>query len=160
VCPDNNVETPDRLVLVDFEGAEFRHIAWDAAYLTVPWPSCWCSWRIPDDVSASALGRWRATIEPHLAPAAAAMLDDAIRDATIAWALITTAWFLDTARRDRPLGPGGSLRPGPRELIQHRLGVAAAAQPTGALGTLAATALDATYAAWGSRPLLLGAVWR
>jgi len=160
VCPDNNVETRDRLVLVDFEGAEFRHIAWDAAYLTVPWPSCWCSWRIPDDVSESALGRWRATIEPHLAPAVAAMLDDAIRDATIAWAMITTAWFLDAARRDRPLGPGGSLRPSPRELIQHRLGVAAAAQPTGALGTLAATALDATYAAWGKRPLLLGAVWR
>ena len=160
VCPDNNVETPDRLVLVDFEGAEFRHIAWDAAYLTVPWPSCWCSWRIPDEVSVSALARWRDTIEPHLAPAAAAMLDDAIRDATIAWAMITAAWFLGAAHRDRPLGPGGSLRPGPRELIQHRLAVAAAAQPTGALGAFAAGTLGATYAAWGKRPLLLGAVWR
>lgn len=41
-CPDNNVEIGDALVLVDFEGAEFRHIAWDVAYLSVPWPSCWC----------------------------------------------------------------------------------------------------------------------
>ncbi len=159
-CPDNNVETPDGLVLIDFESAEFRHVAWDAAYLTVPWPSCWCSWRMPDAVSASALAQWRATIEPELGPAVAAGLDDAIRDATIAWALVTAAWFLGAAHRDRPLGPGGSLRPGPRELIQHRLGVAAAADPDGVLGALAARALDAARAAWGDRPLLLGAVWR
>ena len=106
------------------------------------------------------LAQWRATIEPELRPAIAAGLDDAIRDATIAWALVTAAWFLGAAHRDRPLGPGGSLRPGPHELIQHRLGVAAAADPDGVLGALAARALDATRAAWGDRPLLLGAVWR
>ena len=33
--------------LIDFEWSEVRHPAWDAAYLTVPWPTCWCSWRIP-----------------------------------------------------------------------------------------------------------------
>ena len=37
-----------RLVLLDFEGAEWRHVAWDLAYLRVPWPTCWCSWRLPD----------------------------------------------------------------------------------------------------------------
>jgi hypothetical protein len=159
-CPDNNVETPDGLMLIDFEGAGFRHVAWDAAYLTVPWPTCWCSWRMPDAVQASALACWRAAIEPELAPAVAATLDDAIRDATVAWALITTAWFLGAAHRNQALGPGGSLRPGPRELIQHRLGVAAATDPDGVLGRLAARALDATRAAWGDRPLLLGPVWR
>ena len=40
-----------RVVLVDFEGAEWRHVAWDVAYLRVPWPTCWCSWRMPDAVA-------------------------------------------------------------------------------------------------------------
>ncbi len=67
-CPDNNIETPDGLVLIDFEVADFRHVAWDAAYLTEPWPTCWCSWRLPSEVTDEAVARWRATIEPALAP--------------------------------------------------------------------------------------------
>jgi hypothetical protein len=159
-CPDNNVETPGGLVLIDFESADFRHVAWDAAYLTVPWPTCWCSWRMPNAVERSALARWRTTIEPELAPAVAATLGDAIRDATVGWALITAGWFLSAAHRDQPLGPGGSMRPGPRMLVQHRLGVAAAADPYGVLGGLAASALSATRAAWGDCPLLLSPAWR
>jgi len=40
-CPDNNVATPTGYALIDFEAAEFRHPAWEAAYLRVPWPTCW-----------------------------------------------------------------------------------------------------------------------
>src|SRR5688500_2933450 len=40
-CPDNNVPTPDGLVLLDFEQACVRHVAWDAAYLVALWPSRW-----------------------------------------------------------------------------------------------------------------------
>ncbi|TMM35616.1 MAG: hypothetical protein E6F99_18995, partial [Actinobacteria bacterium] len=58
-CPDNNVFTGDGLVLIDFEGAEWRHVAWDVAYLTVPWPSCWCSWRIPRSVAEQATHAYR-----------------------------------------------------------------------------------------------------
>jgi len=46
-CPSNALETDSGIVLLDFEAAEHRHIAWEAAYLSVPWPSCWCSWRLP-----------------------------------------------------------------------------------------------------------------
>lgn len=159
-CPDNNAETPDGLVLLDFETAGFRHIAWDAAYLTVPWPTCWCSWRMPEAVQEAALARWRATVKPALGPAVTATLDGAIRDATVAWALITAAWFLRAAHRSQPLGPGGRLRPGSRELVQHRLGVAAAADPDGVLGRVAASALPAIRAAWGDRPLRLSRAWR
>ena len=49
-CPDNNLLTDRRLRLIDFEWSEVRHPAWDAAYLAVPWPTCWCSWRIPGRV--------------------------------------------------------------------------------------------------------------
>lgn len=34
-CPDNNVYADNGLVLIDFEGAQWRHIAWDIAYLAV-----------------------------------------------------------------------------------------------------------------------------
>ena len=42
LCPDNNAELADRVVLFDAEWAEVRHRAWDAAYLRTPWPTCWC----------------------------------------------------------------------------------------------------------------------
>jgi hypothetical protein len=158
-CPDNNVDAPGGLVLVDLESAGVRHLAWDAAYLSVPWPTCWCSWRLPAAVQAAALDRWRAILAPRLAPAAAARLDDAVADATIGWALITSAWFLGAAHRDEPLGPGGSLRPGPRELIQHRLGVAAETGAGTVLGRLASRAQAATRRAWGDRPLVLAPAW-
>jgi len=159
-CPDNNVDGPGGLVLVDLESAGVRHVAWDAAYLTVPWPTCWCSWHLPAGVQAAALARWRAIVVPRLAPSAAAGLDAAIADATVAWALITAAWFLGAAHRDEPLGRGGSMRPGARELVRHRLGVAAAAAPDTGLGRLAGRAQAATRAAWGERPLLLAPAWR
>src|SRR4051812_42500286 len=66
-CPDNNVRVgDDHLALIDFEGAQWRHVAWDVAYLTVPWPSCWCSWRMPADVAERAFERYRATVEDRL----------------------------------------------------------------------------------------------
>ena len=59
VCPDNNLLLPDGCRLIDFEWAEVRHPAWDAAYLAVPWPTCWCSWRIPDASAERALDAYR-----------------------------------------------------------------------------------------------------
>ena len=68
-CPDNNVLRGGDLVLVDFEGAQVRHVAWDVAYLRVPWPSCWCSWRLPEDLAARAHGVWTeqvAVVAPYV----------------------------------------------------------------------------------------------
>lgn len=58
-CPSNALEADGGIVLLDFEAAEHRHIAWEAAYLLVPWPSCWCSWRLPAEVTARALQAWQ-----------------------------------------------------------------------------------------------------
>jgi aminoglycoside/choline kinase family phosphotransferase len=66
-CPDNNAATPSGLVLLDFEQATVRHVAWDAAYLILPWPSCWCSWAVPTDLAEAALARWRAAVAPSIA---------------------------------------------------------------------------------------------
>jgi hypothetical protein len=116
-CPDNNVETPDGLVLVDFESATVRPVAWDLAYLVVPWPTCWCAWRLPDALSADALATWRARSGLNVST-----MD--IGRAVIVWALITTGWFLGRAL-DGVRGMGRDDRTGPdrRALLLHRLGL-------------------------------------
>ena len=63
-CPDNNLMTPDGVVLLDYEFAEVRHLVWDVAYLSVPWPTCWCAWRLPDAVATAAIARYRERVAP------------------------------------------------------------------------------------------------
>jgi hypothetical protein len=76
-CPDNNVLADAGVVLFDFEGAAIRHVAWDAAYLRVPWPRCWflAGALDGDDVPGGEAGRRvapgrRALILHRLAQAA------------------------------------------------------------------------------------------
>ncbi len=122
-CPDNNVETSDGLVLVDFESATVRPVAWDLAYLVVPWPSCWCAWRLPDVLAGQGLAAW------HAASRLSVSTVDIAR-AAIAWALITTGWFLAGALDGVP-GMGRDDRTGPprRALVLHRLGLLTGAVP-------------------------------
>src|SRR5262245_26221586 len=41
-CPDNNLITSRGVRFLDFEGGCVRNAIFDAAYLRVPFPSCWC----------------------------------------------------------------------------------------------------------------------
>jgi len=163
VCPDNNVQRGDELVLIDFEWAEYRHVAWEAAYLTVPWPTCWCSWRLPEEVTAAAVAAWQGILTPLLSREAAAGLPEAVRRATAAWALITTAWSLPRAMSEDNPAPGKPERPQPdrRAVIQNRLAVAVAHTPASSeLHRLAAESLRATRERWGARELPLAPAWR
>ncbi|HEY1486533.1 MAG TPA: hypothetical protein VGF84_10540 [Micromonosporaceae bacterium] len=155
-CPDNNIETGNGLVLIDLEWAEFRHVAWEAAYLAVPWPTCWCSWRMPPEVTAAAIGRWRDALAPHLTDGSG--LDDAVRDATVAWSLMTATWLLPAALGHEPAD--GGPRPAPRPTVQNRLAVAAEVAADGPLRRFAVDLLAATGRAWGDQPLPLGPAWR
>jgi hypothetical protein len=101
-CPDNNAIGAERTVLFDFEGAEVRHVAWDAAYLVVPWPSCWCAWEMPSEVSRPALGRWRKLVAPSIPHVASAGFDEDLAAASIGWALRSIAWFLRMAVNPPP----------------------------------------------------------
>jgi hypothetical protein len=114
-CPDNNVLGPDGCTLIDFEWAEFRPVAWDAAYLRVPWPTCWCCWTLPAPVAERALDRWRAAVGP-LPPDFAAELDRA----TLAWAFVSLGFFLPRILdgTDRVLDPAGPVR---HSFVHHRL---------------------------------------
>ncbi len=119
-CPDNSVRQADGFALIDFEEAEWRHIAWDAAYLIVPWPSCWCAHGLPAQVTVRALARYRTVLASELdwpaldwqtsevrSPAGRPEValpyvasPDFERDlalATVAWDLISASWFLNAA---------------------------------------------------------------
>jgi hypothetical protein len=143
-CPDNNVSVGNRVVLLDFEGAEWRHVAWDLAYLRVPWPTCWCSWRLPDDAADAALARYRTAAGPELD-----VSDADIRAAVLGWAFIGFHMFADRALADDP--PLNPDRPTPsrRAMILHRLGLAAANGELAAAADLAARLRAALVQHWG-----------
>jgi hypothetical protein len=116
-CPDNNIETADGLVLLDFESATVRPVAWDLAYLVVPWPSCWCAWRLPESLAADALATWQ-----DASGLTTSTVD--IGRAVVAWAFITTGWFLGGALDGVPgMGRGDRQGPPRQALLLHRLGL-------------------------------------
>ena len=143
-CPDNNVRCGEQFVLLDFEGAEWRHVAWDLAYLRVPWPTCWCSWRLPDDVADAALVRYRAAAGPELQAS-----DADVAAAAVGWGFVGFTMFADRALADDP--PGNPDRPTPsrRAMILHRLGVAAANSELAAAAELAGRLRAALVDRWG-----------
>ncbi|MFI5954296.1 hypothetical protein [Cryptosporangium sp. NPDC051539] len=163
-CPDNNVETPAGLVLIDFEFTEFRSVAWQAAYLRVPWPSCWCSWRMPPEAAGLALDRWRETLAPALPAVARPEFDETLDRAVAAWVLLTTSWFLPSALAGDPASTDPRRpRPSRRQILQYRLGMLAEASlppDCEPLRDLAADAYSATRRAWGEQPLALAPAYR
>jgi hypothetical protein len=164
-CPDNNLVTGSGLALVDFEAATVRHVAWDVAYLRVPWPSCWCAWRLPDDAAAAAVARWRAAVAPALPGVRSPVFDAALAVATAAWAFVSTGWFLDKALGADPPPADARLHglvPPRRAMIQHRLAGVVAAAPEGLPGltVLAGEVLAAARSRWGDAPLELAPAFR
>lgn len=158
-CPDNNVLTASGLALLDFEGAQWRHIAWDVAYLRVPWPTCWCSWRVPNDVADRALDRYREAAAPVIPQVADDHFDHDVRAAAVGWALISTTWFLDNA-----LGSDPSLNdkptPSRRARISHRLAAAARSAELPALAEFAGMLAAVLRERWGDVPLAYAPAFR
>jgi len=145
-CPDNNRLTTDGLVLLDLEGAQLRHVAWDAAYLLVPWPSCWCSWRPSQEAAHAALESWRAAIALPYARDPGFEYD--LRTVSLGWAMTSAGWFVRRAMTGDHPHPSTPTR---KARVQHRLvAVVGQADPQlTALTALAEELLRATYDAWG-----------
>lgn len=157
-CPDNNILTPDGVRLIDFEFAEYRHIAWDAAYLTVPFPSCWCSWAIPAEVLGRALSRYRRRLAPTLPYVGTQAFDQALGAATLGWTLITAQWFMPAALTDDPpISEDSVVAPTRRALLYDRMTRAAAqsANQFPAINQLARSILDKLHAKWPAAELML-----
>jgi hypothetical protein len=160
MCPDNNAVLADRVVLFDFEWAEVRHRAWDAAYLRTPWPTCWCAWRLPTGVAEAGIARYRALVTP----AAPYVGTDAfVRDldhATFAWCLVTPAMFLTSALGRARANDGDRRFPGRRTIILDRLRHATELPGPGPLVRFAADLHRVLLASWGERPLALAPAFR
>jgi len=151
-CPDNNVRVADGLALIDFEGAQWRHVAWDVAYLLVPWASCWCAWRIPDEVAQRGIAAYRDALG-WAYPDTAGFRDD-VAAAAVGWALISTSWFLRRALvDDTPIGSPDHPAPSRRATIQHRLDGARRGTVLPALAELAGRLYEALAARWGETAL-------
>ncbi|MEV4414275.1 hypothetical protein [Catellatospora sp. NPDC049609] len=158
-CPDNNVFTGDGLALIDFEHAEWRHLAWDVAYLRVPWPSCWCSWRLPDEVADRAVARYRAALADHLPYVATPAFDRDVAAATDLWSVVYSSWFLPVAlAEDAPAAPDPDM-PGRRARLLHRLDLARASRRP-EIAAFAAELRGVLAARWGETPLALAPAFR
>ncbi len=121
VCPDNNLVTPGGVQFLDFETAGFHPVFLDAAYLRMPFSSCWCVFALPHALVTEAEEAYRAAVVavyPDLA-------DDTrwqggVRQAMAAWTLNSLGSLLAGALAgDAPL-TGERPSPGWRQLLRHR----------------------------------------
>lgn len=119
ICPDNNVRTEHGTRLLDFEGASVIHPAWDVAYLRVPWPTCWCAWRLPRTHShvaeAAYSERVRSQLQSQGSPVDWVAVDDDVATASFLWAIGSVGFFLEAAdtqtlNGDDPARPSPTMR--------------------------------------------------
>lgn len=121
-CPDNAIRTADGWRFVDLEGAAVHHAAYDAAYATMPFSTCWCVFDPPPGFTDQLLDRFTTTLGTHL--------PDLVREpgwtrsvdlASAAWILAMTGWLLFGADEDRPrVGPPDVPSPSYRQLLTTR----------------------------------------
>lgn len=158
-CPDNNLLGPAGLLLLDFEHAEIRHRAWEAAYLRVPWPSCWCAWQVPDGISGLAL---KAYLEASYGTAGPPSTFEAdLEAATLLWCLLSVSWFLPASLdTDAAHNADDHRMPGRRTLTLARLGLAAGLPGPQPLVRWAESLRTELLGRWGDQPLRLAPAFR
>jgi hypothetical protein len=164
VCPDNNLLTSAGVKFVDFEEAGFHPVFLDAAYITMPFSTCWCVFRFPPELSTEAEAAYRQQVSvvwPDLA-------DDAVwqrglRCAVAAWTMSSTSWLL---RRSLAADvPMNSEQPSPhtRQLMRYRWqSLLGELEPAGDLPAIAALvrSLLAATAGWHAPDLPLYPAFR
>jgi hypothetical protein len=127
ICPDNNLLTEAGIRFLDFESADVYSVFLDAAYLRMPFSTCWCVFRLPPDLAAQAESAYRdevTRIHPELADDA--VWQPGVRRAVAAWTLWTMTWLLPRAGAGDEAMLPGSVSPRRRQLMRHRWHVLAA----------------------------------
>lgn len=153
-CPDNNIRTDSGYVLIDFEEAEWRPLAWDAAYFTVPWPGCWCSFGFPDAVGDRVLNRYRSAVAGCLPYVGTSAFTADVALATTGWALMSTSWYLEKALGDDlPQHDEAGRTPARRPRILHYLSTVRDAGTVPELAELARLLRAELAGRWGEVPL-------
>jgi hypothetical protein len=122
LCPDNDMRTPAGVRLIDFEDACFHSVFLDAAYLRMPFSTCWCVLRLPVSVGAALEGTYRQMV----AKAFPALAEDAVwqpgmRRATAVWTLHAMTYLLDRSLgEDRSMNADVPGAPTARALLRYR----------------------------------------
>jgi hypothetical protein len=105
-CPDNVLDTGEKLRLIDFETGHFGHAFIDVAYGRMMFPSCWCANRLPDSIVQQMEKTYRAILCQHCVAAE----DDQIFKTALSntcgfWLLATlTRHFEDALEKDSDFG--------------------------------------------------------
>ncbi|WP_240167562.1 hypothetical protein [Streptomyces noursei] len=121
-CPYNALFAPGGVRLIDFEMSGYLPVFLTAAYCRSPFPSCWCVYRMPEQVAAEAERTFRAEVVrayPELAEDA--VWEAGMRWATAVWTVDATAyWLRQVAAEDGPLQPQRSTGPTRRQVLRYR----------------------------------------
>ncbi|MBR7830097.1 hypothetical protein KDK95_27590 [Actinospica sp. MGRD01-02] len=152
-CLDNNLLTVEGLRLIDFEGACFAPVFLTAAYCRMPFPSCWCVFRLPAGLATEIEQAFREQVtEAYPALADDAVWEKGVARAVAAWTLEVTEWLLPLTAQDEPLH---STRPAPtpRQVLRHRWEAAAAIAEFPALARSMRLLLNNVAATWDASPL-------
>ena len=88
-CPDNVFYNGDTLRLIDFEFGHYGHALRDALYTRIPFPTCWCSKRVPSELVKELEDQYRR-IFGVVCPA---ILDDAVFNAEVA--TVAGSWAIN-----------------------------------------------------------------
>jgi hypothetical protein len=90
----------------------------------VPWPTGWCSWRLPDAVAERTIRKYQAVAKLPWARSGDFRRD--VRAAATAWAVMSTASLLRSALGDdAPPADPAKVMPPRRALILNRLAAVA-----------------------------------
>jgi hypothetical protein len=157
-CPDNNVRLASGLALIDFEDAQWRHVAWDVAYLRVPWPSCWCAWRMPGALAEEAVAAYRRVAVAAFPEVATSEFERQIEAAEVGWAFVTVGMSLDNALGSDP--PSDRPMPTRRARILYRLAAASRSAELPAAAELADGLGTELRNRWGDVPLALAPAFK
>lgn len=79
-----------------------QYVAWDAAYLSVPWPTCWCAWSLETAAASLALDRWRGVLAEAVPAAAGRDFDHDLALAAEGWAWLAGSWCVAAVLDDGP----------------------------------------------------------
>ncbi|HUN30911.1 MAG TPA: hypothetical protein VMU95_02745 [Trebonia sp.] len=160
ICPDNSLLTPTGVQLIDFEDSGFHSVFLDAAYLRMPFSTCWCTFRLPAGLRGAAEERYRAQVAriwPDLTDDLS--WERGVRRAVAAWSLNSMWWLLGRALAgDAPLESGVVAAPRARQLMRHRWQVLAEElEADGGLPTIGAMAREllAATMSWHAEDLPL-----
>lgn len=157
-CPDNNLLTPSGLQLLDFEDSGYPSVFLTAVYCRMPFPSCWCSFRLEPTLAGAVEEVFRA----ELLPVYPDLEDDrlwhaGVRRAVGAWTASTMLLFPEALAGDRKLNGRGGPSPTVRQLMVHRCTeLRRELTPVGELPALTETAallLERAAKEWRTPPL-------